>query len=92
MAEKRFNDRIIDEGFPRYWYVQDRLDEGTALLCRSADFTGSRCVCVRPRALSTDEWLATARKLAHGFERMLDQEYRDNIARAAIADAGGNHG
>jgi hypothetical protein len=67
----KFNDRIITDGFPPRWHVQDRLDEGTALLCRKGDawLGGSRCVCVRPKVQPTDEWLPTARIIAFGFER-----------------------
>lgn len=62
------NDRIIKDGFPDGWYVQDRLDENTALLCRSRDLLGPSCICLRPRATATDDWLATARLIAKGFD------------------------
>lgn len=64
-------DRIIKEGFPDMWYVQDRVDDNEALLCRQSDFAlfgGGICICTRPRAISTDEWLKTARLLAEGFD------------------------
>lgn len=68
MNKPRFNDRYIREGFPPGWHVQDRLDDNTALLCRNdgafLGFPANRCICVRPQAISTDEWLPTARQIA----------------------------
>ena len=88
VMDRKFNDRILTEGFPPRWYVQDRLDEGTALLCRRTDmYPGNTCICLRPRAQPTDDWLPTARMIAWGFERMLDHERRDRIASAGIEDA-----
>lgn len=65
----RFNDRIIKDGFPEGWHVQDRLNSNEALLVRKSDFAfgGTLCICTRPRAMTTDEWLTTAQMIAHGF-------------------------
>ncbi|MCD9149084.1 hypothetical protein [Pseudophaeobacter flagellatus] len=70
MPAPRFNDRIITDGLPDGWFIQDRICQNEALLCRRSDFAfgGSLCICTRPRALPTDEWLTTARTIAHGFE------------------------
>lgn len=75
MTAPRFNDRIITEGFPEGWFVQDRIGENHALLCRKADFSisGSICICTRPRAMKTDDWLLTAQIIAHGFEAENDR-------------------
>lgn len=69
---RTFNDRILREGFPEGWFVQDRLDENVALLVSPApgSFLGTYCLCLRPKAASTDEWLATARMIAHSVETM----------------------
>lgn len=73
MNRRQFNDRLITDGFPARWYVQDRLDEGTALLCRETDmWPGNVCICVRPNAISTDDWLKTARRIAQGFDLAAD--------------------
>ncbi len=66
----RFNDRILEDGFPKGWYVEDRLDSNEALLIRKSDFAfgGALCICTRPRAMPTDEWVPTAQIIAHGFE------------------------
>lgn len=66
----RFNDRIITEGFPDAWHIQDRICQDQALLLRKSDFSifGSVCICTRPRAMSTDDWVLTAQIIAHGFE------------------------
>ncbi|MFV1626817.1 hypothetical protein VWY34_14370 [Phaeobacter sp. JH20_02] len=71
----RFNDRIIKDGFPDGWHVQDRLDSNEALLIRKSDFAfgGSLCICTRPRAMPTDEWLTTAKIIAHGFDAENDK-------------------
>jgi len=50
-------------------------------------YPGNTCICLRPRAQPTDDWLPTARMIAWGFERMLDHERRDRIASAGIEDA-----
>lgn len=68
----RFNDRIIKDGFPDGWFIQDRICQNQALLCRKSIFSvlgGSLCICARPRAMSTDDWILTAQIIAHGFER-----------------------
>lgn len=57
-------DRVIREGFPEGWFVQDRLKSGEALLCAPHITFGSTCICIRPGAITTDEWLPTARRIA----------------------------
>lgn len=61
---KRFNDRVITEGFPEGWFIQDRLDSNEALLCAPHFQMGSQCICTRPRAMKTDDWTPTARLIA----------------------------
>ncbi len=58
------SDRDIREGFPEGWFVQDRIASGEALLCGPHITFGSTCICLRPRAITTDEWLPTARRIA----------------------------
>jgi hypothetical protein len=72
----RYNDRILSDGFPERYYIQDRICQDQALLCVRRDFgMGSLCLCTRPRAMSTDDWLDCARMLAHGFEaKRLEEE------------------
>ncbi|WP_037253249.1 hypothetical protein [Roseobacter sp. SK209-2-6] len=66
----RFNDRIIREGFPDGWFIQDRICQNEALLCRKSDFStgGLTCICTRPRAMDTDDWVLHAQIIAFGFE------------------------
>ncbi|WP_333826908.1 hypothetical protein [Pararhodobacter sp.] len=67
----RFNDRIIKDGFPDGWFIQDRICQNEALLCRRSDFfslSGNICICTRPRAIPTDAWILTAQIIAHGFD------------------------
>lgn len=59
-----FNDRIIKDGMPEGWFIQDRLDSNEALLCAPSLNFGSQSICRRPRAISTDDWLPTARRIA----------------------------
>jgi len=68
--QPRFNDRIISDGFPDGWYIQDRICQNQALLCRRSDMHifGNLCICTRPREMSTDDWILTAQIIAHGFE------------------------
>lgn len=68
-------DRAIREGFPKGWYVQDRLKEDRALLvCPSfGSLNGERCLCVRPRAISTEDWLPTARAIAAALSQAAEQ-------------------
>lgn len=70
MREPVFNDEIHPEGFPDGWHVQDRLDEGVALLCRQISYPipGNACICLRPKSISTRDWLPVARKIAEGLE------------------------
>lgn len=92
MSKPRFNDRYIREGFPPGWHVQDRLDDNTALLCRDdgafLGFPANRCICVRPQAISTDEWLPTARQIAARLcanaQSRVDQESPDPLALAEL--------
>jgi len=60
------SDRVITDGFPEGWHVQDRAS-GEALLCAPHYAFGGKCVCIRPKILSTDEWLETARSIANGL-------------------------
>ncbi|WP_027237830.1 hypothetical protein [Leisingera caerulea] len=79
MTAPRFNDRIITDGLPEGWFIEDRICQNHALLCRKSDFAigGMICICTRPRAMRTEDWLLTAQIIAHGFEaeneRRLDQ-------------------
>jgi hypothetical protein len=77
MTEKlKFNDRIIDDGFPENFFIQDRLDTNEALLCvRTKSYIGIGgpiCLCLRPKAITTDEWIPTARILAIGYRNYLN--------------------
>jgi len=68
--KREFNDRIIRDGFPERWFVQDRLDEKVALLCTETPgmWPGSACICLKPAAITTDEWLPIARQIARGYD------------------------
>lgn len=68
--KREFNDRIIRDGFPDRWFVQDRLDEKVALLCTETPgmWPGSTCICLKPAAITTDEWLPIARQIARGYD------------------------
>ena len=66
----RFNDRIIKDGFPDRFYVQDRICQNAAILCCEGGMFGSNALCVRPRAMTTDDWLPDARRIAHGYVLM----------------------
>lgn len=70
MVKREFNDRIITDGLPDGWGIQDRLDEGCALLIRKTPgiWPGSTCICLKPAAITTDEWLSVARRIALGFD------------------------
>lgn len=70
-----FNDEIVTEGFPEGWFVENRLQENEALLCRKSDFAldGWICICARPKAIPTAAWLSTARIIAHGFDAAYDR-------------------
>ncbi|NTF17172.1 hypothetical protein G6L37_01850 [Agrobacterium rubi] len=61
-------DRVISEGFPQGWFVQDRQSERTAVLVAPPGLrdyaAGGKAVCLKPRLLSTDEWLPVARGIA----------------------------
>lgn len=85
---RRFNDRIITDGFPDGWFIQDRICQNEALLCRKSDFAfGSfRCICTRPRAMDTDEWLLTAQIIAFGCEA--ENNRRAEIDRIDRAEEG----
>lgn len=64
------SDVIITEGFPEGWFIQDRVAENEALLCRKSDFAygGCVCICVRPRATQTKDWIRIAHVIAAGFD------------------------
>ncbi|PYB71305.1 hypothetical protein [Rhizobium wuzhouense] len=70
MGKREFSDRIIRDGLPDGWFIQDRLDEKVALLVKETPgmWPGSSCVCLKPNAITTDEWLATAKQIAIGFD------------------------
>lgn len=70
MARPEFNDRIVRDGLPDGWFIQDRLNEGVALLIRETPgmWPGSICICLKPGAIATDAWLPTPRQLALGFD------------------------
>lgn len=57
-------DRIIAEDFPDGWFVEDRPREDTALLCGPGGISGTHCICQRPNATRTEDWLPIARDLA----------------------------
>ena len=67
--EKKHNDRYLREGFPDGWHVQDRLDENAALLIVETPgmWPGTKTICVRPKAMTTDSWLHTARAIANAM-------------------------
>jgi hypothetical protein len=62
------NDRIITDGFPDGFHVQDRRAENEALLVAAVDWAASPvghvCVCLRPKLKTTDDWLPIARAIA----------------------------
>lgn len=70
MSEPVFNDEVHSEGFPDGWIVQDRLDEGVTLLCKRVGWPVPAyvCICLRPKSISTQDWLPVARKIAEGLE------------------------
>lgn len=84
VGPREFNDRILTEGFPDGWYVQDRLDDDVALLIQPlpGTFFGSGCLCLRPKAASTDEWLPTARLIAAAIQSM--RNLRDVPSQALV--------
>lgn len=63
-------DRVLTDGFPDGWFLEDRPGAGEALLCRRSElaFGGVVCVCLRPRATPTEQWVLTAQIIAHGVE------------------------
>ncbi len=63
-------DRVFTDGFPDGWFLEDRPGAGEALLCRRSEraFGGVVCVCLRPRATPTAQWVPTAQIIAHGVE------------------------
>jgi hypothetical protein len=63
-------DRVLTDGFPDGWFLEDRPGAGEALLCRRSElaFGGVVCVCLRPRATPTAQWVLTAQIIAHGVE------------------------
>lgn len=81
----RHNDRIITEGFPEGWCVEDRLDENQALLIRKSDFAigGNMCICQRPAATPTDKWLPIARIIAKGFDLANNAEIEQSPASSS---------
>lgn len=77
-------DRIIRDGLPSGWMIQDRLRDNVALLCREAGFGFSRwvCICLRPRLMSTEAWLPIAARIARGFDADVDQPLTDGKSGA----------
>lgn len=75
-SETHPNDIIHTEGFPKGWFVQDRVGDNVALLCKEISFPipGGYCLCLRPKSISTKEWLRTAAKIAEGYELMLARD------------------
>ncbi len=67
-------DRLIKEGFPEGWYIQDRVGEGTALLCHKTWQGFSKCICLRPGAIKTDDWVPTAQAIAKGYALVSELE------------------
>lgn len=61
-------DRVLTDGFPDGWFLEDRPGAGEALLCRRSElaFGGVVCVCLRPRATPTEQWVLTARSSPTG--------------------------
>lgn len=55
---------IIDEGFPTGWHVQDWTRENVTMLCVRDVEDGTKCICVRPMMISTDNWVPIARAIA----------------------------
>lgn len=84
VGPRKFNDRILKDGFPDGWFVQDRLDENVALLIRPVpgSWLGSVCLCLRPKAITTDDWLPTAREIAHSVAAM--SSFHDGPSKALV--------
>ena len=63
-------DRIISDGFPDGWFIEDRPGAGEALLCRRSElaFGGVVCIYARPRAAPAEQWVLTTRIIAHGVK------------------------
>ena len=58
-------DQILREGFPAGWFIEDRPAENTALLCGpGGGLSGTRCICQRPKAMKTQDWIPIAQALA----------------------------
>jgi len=77
MDKKKNKDKIWRDGFPENWFIQDRGD-GLALLIRERlhPLTGSVCICLKPAAIPVQDWLPTARFIAHGYEHQI-KEYQN---------------
>ena len=63
-------DRVFTDGFPNRWFLENRPGAREALLCRRSElaFGGVVCVCLRPRATPTEQWVLSAQIIAHGVE------------------------
>lgn len=77
----------ITDGFPPRWFVQDRPEDNDALLCRETlgMWPGSACICLKPRAMPTSEWLHVAKAIAHAVvereERISQEQQREEDKR-----------
>jgi hypothetical protein len=87
MSERFQNDRLITDGFPEGWKVQDRVDEGTALLCVKNWLGLSQCICLRPKLMSTDAWLPTARSIANQSNEIEALRAQVDRYKAALEEA-----
>jgi hypothetical protein len=70
-------DRIISKGFPVGWFLEDRPGAGGTLLCRRSElaFGGVVCVCTKPRATPTAQWVLTAQIIAYGVEASISRRH-----------------
>ncbi len=64
--------RVITDGFPKGWFVEDRTGENTAVLVApnhsdSGELAGN-AICMRPPLVSTEEWLAVAHRIAREMD------------------------
>lgn len=64
--------RVITDGFPKGWFVEDRPGDNTAVLVApnhsdSGEIAGN-AICMRPPLVSTEEWLAVAWRIAREMD------------------------
>ena len=79
-------DVIIKDGFPEGWFIQDRPSEGVALLCKPNWQFGSRCLCLRPGAIPTEDWVPEARAIAEAIVAREKALHASRDAEQADAD------